>query len=229
MSYPMDIFATKGVEYLILIGFLGVLVLFWRMLNRPGPQMATAAAHRTAHRPRGWFEIREPLLYHPGHAWALPRPDGLLTVGMDDFAQKLLGEADAVRLPEVGDALEQGAPGFRLAVDGKDIDLLSPVDGVVLARNDKVLAKPALLNDDPYGEGWLVKVKPTRGKPGLVGLLHGDLARAWMAEAEDTLRRRVSPELGLVLQDGGVPVSGIAQSVSPEGWTEIAKDLLLTA
>jgi hypothetical protein len=114
-------------------------------------------------------------------------------------------------------------------VDGKDVDLLSPVDGIVLARNEKVLAKPALLNDDPYGDGWLLKVKPTREKPNLVGLLHGDLAREWMREAEDTLRRRVSPEIGLVLQDGGVPICGIAQSVSPQGWTDLAKELLLTA
>jgi glycine cleavage system H lipoate-binding protein len=226
MDYPVDIFATKGIEYLILIGFLGALVVFWRLLTRPRPRTAAAAP---AHWHHGWFEIREPLLYHLGHAWALPRQDGLLTVGIDDFAQKLLGEADAVRLPEVGESLEQGAPGFRLAVDGNDIDLLSPVDGVVMSRNENVVANPGLLNDDPYGEGWLLKVKPTRGKPGLVGLLKGDLARAWMGEAEDTLRRRVSPELGLVLQDGGVPVSGIAQSVSPEGWQQIAKDLLLTA
>jgi glycine cleavage system H lipoate-binding protein len=224
---PADIFATKGIEYLILIGFLGALVVFWRLLSRPSPQPALAQAPVARH--HGWFEVREPLLYHPGHTWALPRPDGLFTVGVDDFAQKLLGEADTVRLPEVGAGLEQGAPGWHLRVDGKDVDLLSPVDGIVLARNEKVLAKPALLNDDPYGDGWLLKVKPTREKPNLVGLLHGDLAREWMREAEDTLRRRVSPEIGLVLQDGGVPICGIAQSVSPQGWTDLAKELLLTA
>lgn len=227
MNHPLDIFATKGIEYLILIGFLGALVVFWRLLSRSRPQAAGEAAPAPRH--HGWFELRDPLLYHPGHAWALPRPDGLLSVGIDDFTQKLLGEADAVRLPEIGAPLEQGAPGWRLAVDGKDLDLLSPVDGVVVARNEKVLANPALLNEDPYGEGWLLKVKPTRGKAGLLGLLKGDLARAWMGEAEDALRRRMSPELGLVLQDGGVPVCGIAQSVSPEGWTDLAKELLLTA
>jgi glycine cleavage system H protein len=227
MNHPLDIFATKGVEYLILIGFLGALVVFWRALSRPAPAEAVAAA--TPHRPRGWFEVRDPLLYHPGHAWALPGKDGLLTVGIDDFAQKLLGEADAVRLPDVGESLEQGAPGFRLAVDGSDLGVLSPVDGVVIARNDRVLRNPALLNEDPYGEGWLLRVKPTRGRAGLVGLLRGDLARKWMAEAEDALRRRVSPELGMVLQDGGVPVSGIAQSLSPEGWSALAKELLLIA
>jgi glycine cleavage system H lipoate-binding protein len=148
---------------------------------------------------------------------------------MDDFSQKLLGEADAVTLPEVGAPVEQGAPGWRLTVDGTDVDLLSPVDGIVVARNEKVLGKPGLVNDDPYGDGWLLKVKPTRGKPNLVGLLGGDLARAWMSETEDALRRRVSPELGLVLQDGGVPICGIAQAIAPETWVDLAKDLLKTA
>jgi glycine cleavage system H lipoate-binding protein len=223
MNHPVDIFATKGIEYLILIGFLGCLVLFWRLLSRTRPALAAApAVHH-----RGWFEVRDPLLYHPGHTWALPRPDGLLTVGMDDFAQKLLGEADAVRLPEVGASIEQGAPAWRLGVDGKDVDLLSPVDGVVVARNEKVLARPLVLNDDPYGEGWLLK--PVREKSNLVGLLKGELARAWMSETEDALRRRMAPELGMVLQDGGVPICGIAQAMEPEGWEALARDLLKTA
>ena len=227
MNHPLDIFATKGVEYLILIAFLGCLVVFWRLLSRPRPQPALAAAPAVHH--RGWFEVRDPLLYHPGHTWALPRQDGLLTVGVDDFAQKLLGEADAVRLPDVGAAVEQGMPGFRLAVDGKDLDLLSPVDGVVVARNERAVGRPGLVNDDPYGEGWLLRIRPTRVKPNLVGLLSGDLARAWMHETEDALRRRLSPELGLVLQDGGVPICGIAQAIAPEGWVDVAKDLLKTA
>ena len=227
MNHPLDIFATKGVEYLILIGFLGCLVIFWRLLSRARPRPALAAVPVPHH--RGWFELREPLLYHPGHTWALPGKDGLFTVGMDDFSQKLLGEADAVRLPEVGSSVEQGAPGWRLAVDGKDVDLLSPVDGIVMARNDKVLGKPGLVNDDPYGEGWLLRVKPTRGKPNLIGLLGGDLARAWMGETEDALRRRMSPELGLVLQDGGVPICGIAQAIAPDAWVDLARDLLKTA
>ena len=225
MTHLVDPFATKGIEYLIVIGFLALLTAFWMLLNRRQP-----ASDRPGpvQRVGDWFHLADDRLYHQGHTWAACEPDGLVKVGLSDFAQKLLGVPDRLHLPEVGVRLEQGAPALQIGIDGHDLPLLSPIDGEVVERNHAALASPGLVNVDPYGQGWLLKVRPTRHRENATALLGGDLARAWMLRAEETLRRHASGELGLVMQDGGVPVSGIARSLSPDEWHEIARDLLLT-
>ncbi len=224
----VDLFATKGIEYLLVIGFLLALAFFWRLLNRETrPTTRMHGAGRSSDL-AGWFHLAPDRYYHPGHAWALPDDAGVITVGIDDFAQKLVGRPSAIELPDVGTRVEQGTPSVQLQVGSESIDVLSPIDGEVVASNAAINRAPDLVNRDPYGDGWLVKVKPTRLKANLNGLLRDRLATAWMATTEDALRRRMSPDLGLVLQDGGVPVNGIARSLSNDAWGDIARDFLLT-
>lgn len=227
----VDLFATKGIEYLLVIGFLTALVFFWRFLNgatqRPRP--ATAPA-RSAAAGGSWFELpARGVLCHQGHCWARPEPDGsTFAVGIDDFAQKLLGRLQTVVLPRVGQRIRQGEQGWQVEVDSTPIDLLAPVGGEVVEWNHEVLRRPELVNEDPYGRGWLMKVRVPRVKRNVSNLLGGSLALAWMEQAAQSLRRRMSGQLGEVLQDGGVPVVGIAKNLSPDKWDELAREFLLT-
>lgn len=224
-----DPFATKGIEYLLVLGFLALLPLYWRYLNG-APRLARARA-RAASRAAlsGWFRLPEAVFFHPGHTWAVPVRAGRVRVGVDDFAQKVLGTARAVALPAVGDRLIGGGGGFRLDVGDRDFELPAPLRGRVVARNEAVLGRPALLNEDPYGRGWLVELEVPAWRSGLGSLFRGDRAVAWLAHAEEALRRRMSPEVGAVLQDGGVPVAGIARALAPEDWDRLARELLFHA
>jgi glycine cleavage system H protein len=225
----VDLFATKGIEYLLVIGFLLVLVLYWRFLNQPAkaPLALSLAARRVAPL-RGWFQLAEGLYYHQGHSWAMPESDEVVKIGIDDFAQRLLGKPHSINLPRIGARIEQGETGWKLQVDSKSIDMLSPVNGEVVAINEEILESPDLVNQDPYGKGWLAKVRVAKMKTDLKNLLSGRVAMAWMKETEDALRERMAGNLGLALQDGGLPVAGIARILSPENWDEIAMDLLLS-
>jgi len=81
-------------------------------------------------------------------------------VGISAFAVDQLGDIVFVELPEVGATLSQGAS-FGSVESVKAVeDLLAPISGVVEARNEAVLASPEELQNDPYGEGWLLLVKP---------------------------------------------------------------------
>ena len=224
----VDIFATKGIEYLMVIGFLMMLIVFWRVLSRTPRAMAAPPHGARATGPRAWFEFADGLFYHQGHTWVVPEDDHVVRVGLDDFAQKLVGVPQRVHVPGVGSRVEQGDKGVRLSVDAKSIDLLSPVGGEVLAVNDEVLRSPGLINEDPYGRGWLFKVRVPRLPANLRNLLSGRLARVWMDGTVTSLRRRMEGELGPVLQDGGLPVTGIAKDLSPDEWEEIAADFLHT-
>lgn len=224
-----DIYATKGVEYLLCIGFLLLLVPFSRLLYRPAyaaGQIVKRAVQRSL---AGWFHVPDGVHFHRGHTWAVPEGADVVRVGMDDFAQKLIGRPARIVLPVPGTCLEQGETGWRVEVDSKSIAMLAPVRGEVLAVNHAVLESPEILDRDPYDAGWLVRVRVPSTNSAMKNLLAGKLASAWMEETASRLERRLSAsELGASMADGGVPRSGFARELSPDRWDEIAAEYFLT-
>ena len=223
----VDIFATKGIEYLFVMGFLLTLIVFWRFLNRPSVR-AGSGVNAIPPEALPWFRIVDGVYFHQGHSWAAPAENDLIRVGIDDFAQKLIGPIDALEAPPEGATVEQGDIGWRLRAGSKSIPLLSPVNGKVLAVNEDVMNSPHLINQDPYGKGWLLLIESSKKKSTLSNLLSGRLATFWMEETIDALRRRIEGSLGPLLQDGGVPISGFARTLSPESWEEIASEFFRT-
>jgi glycine cleavage system H protein len=224
----MDFLPTKGIEYLLAIGYLLLLVPFWWFAVRSKAAPAPAVAASRAERGPGWFRVPDGFHFHRGHTWA--RPDGgLLRVGMDDFARLFLGQPQAFSLPAVGQRLEQGETGWSVNVDGHQVSMLSPVHGEVAEVNHEALANPALVQADPYGRGWLMKVHAPARSSGLKNLLPAPLARTWMAQTSRRLNDMMAPDLGMVLQDGGELVSGIARELAGDEWPKLAEEMLLTA
>lgn len=110
------------------------------------------------------------LLYHPEHTWA--RIQGPLSVvGITEHAQKELGDLVFVELPEVGREIVAGDV-FGSVESAKSIsELFSPVSGEVVEVNSSLEGDPSAVNDDPYGRGWLIKLKLSPGfiPSGLLG------------------------------------------------------------
>jgi glycine cleavage system H protein len=223
----VDIFATKGIEYLIVIGFLAALVFYWKVIGQTEPEAAPVRALRSV--ARGWFSVPRDYLFHPGHAWAAQEQDSLFRVGMDDFAQQLLGEPSGLDLPNPGTRLRQGELGWKVKVGSRAVRMLSPVDGVVEAVNTDLRAAPGLVNEDPYSGGWLMKVRvPDPGRPAR-NLLPADAARQWLDGAAEGLRTMWSGELGMALPDGGAPVMGFGRALAADQWHELAEEFFLSA
>jgi glycine cleavage system H lipoate-binding protein len=226
----MDFLPTKGIEYLLAIGYLLLLVpCWWFFAGRTGePELAPAAASAAGRSP-GWFRVPSGYHFHRGHTWARPDESGLLRVGMDDFARLFLGRPKALLLPAVGERLEQGENGWRVDVGGHEVPLLSPVKGEVAEVNEEALANPDLVQQDPYGRGWLMKIRTSGPAAGLKNLLPASLARPWMDATSRRLGTMMGADLGVVLQDGGALVSGIARELGGEDWPRLAAEMLLTA
>ncbi|PSQ64897.1 MAG: glycine cleavage system protein H [Halobacteriales archaeon SW_9_67_24] len=103
------------------------------------------------------FEIPEELRYMESHEWA-DHEDGTARVGISDFAQDELGDIVFVEFPDEGEEITHDET-FGVVESIKAVsDLYSPVSGTVTATNDALLDAPELVNDDPYGEGWMLKV-----------------------------------------------------------------------
>ncbi len=205
--------ATKAIEYVLAVGYLLLFIPFWRFVN--GATVAQAFAF-------SWFQIPNGVHLHRGHSWARP-VGGAVAVGLDDFGHKLVGPLDGIDLPDLGTSLRQGQKAFTLHADGKAFDVVSPVDGNVVARNEVAHAHPADAVRDPYGTGWLLKIEPRWLTANLKNLLSGDAARRFLDNAAESLARRMTPELGLVLQDGGTPVHGIAREIDPAHWDDLVR------
>jgi glycine cleavage system H protein len=105
--------------------------------------------------------IPSDLKYLDSHEWARLESDGTVTVGISDHAQAALGDLVFVEVPEVGKALEKGAAAAVVESVKAASDVYSPISGEVIATNDALGGAPELVNQDPYGQGWLFKVKPS--------------------------------------------------------------------
>ncbi len=104
------------------------------------------------------MNIPEDLKYSKDHEWA--RIEGeVAVVGITDYAQNELGDIVYVELPEVGTQVEQGKAFGTVEAVKAVSDLFAPVSGEVVAVNEKLADSPELVNQDPYGEGWMIKIK----------------------------------------------------------------------
>jgi glycine cleavage system H protein len=220
----IDIFATKGIEYLIVIAFLAAFIFFSRYLSYRSDREKEEGGIV----PAGNFRVPEGLFFHQGHGWLRRETSSVGTVGLDDFAQKLVGKVDSVEMPAIGTRLAQGDAAWNLVVGSVKIPMLSPADGEVVAVNPEVLRSPEILGQDPYGKGWLFRVASPRIAANTRNLLSGKLARSWMENALDNLRP-IDPDIvGPVLQDGGFPVEGLARILGGDRWDEVARTHLLS-
>jgi glycine cleavage system H lipoate-binding protein len=248
----LSVYTAKAAEYLLAVGYLILFIPFWRFVQgsrsevvttagatvapeaaiaREAPRPAVAAPARAAAtaaavalpRPAaGWFFVPPGVHLHPGHTWARLEADGLVSVGLDDFAHKLVGPAH-VELPTLGAKVSQGEAAAEIGDASETVGVVSPVDGTVVAVNPDAGAL-----EDPYGAGWLFKVDAPRLAANLRQLFDGPAAQRLVDDAGAALALRVSPEIGHVLQDGGAPVHGIAKALAGDDWAELARAFLLT-
>jgi glycine cleavage system H protein len=245
----LSIYPAKLMEYCLAISYLLLFIPFWRYVQGgrreatlamraavpARPELAAAvAAFKPAGavalpRPAGagWFHVPPGVHLHPGHTWARLEPNGLVSVGLDDFAHKLVGPA-TVELPALGAKVLQGEPAFELRDEGRNVPLLSPVDGTVVAVNPASNGNDHGALEDPYGAGWLFKVKAPRLAATLRQLHANAPAHRLLEDAGEALARQMDPELGRVLQDGGTPVHVIALALAGEGWDALARKFFLT-
>ena len=103
--------------------------------------------------------IPKDLFYTAAHEYVRFDPSGVADIGITDYAQSALGDIIYIELPKVGAALTTSAVCGTLEAVKAVSELFSPVTGEVVAVNDQLAEDPALLNRDPYGAGWMLRVR----------------------------------------------------------------------
>ena len=105
--------------------------------------------------------IPSELKYASSHEWVRNEGDGTFTVGISEHAQELLGDMVFVELPEVGDAVDAGEDCAVAESVKAASDIYAPVGGEIVAINEELEDAPETVNNDPYGDGWLFRIKAT--------------------------------------------------------------------
>jgi glycine cleavage system H protein len=233
----LAMYATKGFEYLLILGFLALFTIFYLYFTSGRFEATTAVISRSFDSLVDWFRVPDNIFFHQGHTWA-KREDAesnLVLVGIDDFAQKLAGPMGIRNNPTIGNYIWQGERSWSLQDGEKSVDMLAPVSGEVIEVNIALLKelennsnKIAGMVSDPYEHGWILKVKANNFERERKGLLSGTLAKKWMEETVEHLRSKINPELGVIMQDGGMPVVGMAKNINAEEWDQILKGFFLT-
>ena len=129
-------------------------------------------------------EVPENLKYTRDHEWLRLEDDGSVTLGITDHAQQALGELVYVELPEADRELESGEACAVVESVKAASDVYSPLPGVVTAANEALADTPELVNDSPYGDGWLLRLQPTDPQA-LEELMDTDAYSRFLAESED--------------------------------------------
>ncbi|MFT7337918.1 MAG: glycine cleavage system H protein [Marinobacter maritimus] len=123
------------------------------------------------------------LKYIETHQWVRVDADGTATVGITDFAQEQLGDVVYIGVPEVGETVTGGEEAGVAESVKSASDVFSPVTGEVLEVNESLEDEPEKVNEDPYGEGWMFKVKlADQGE--LDGLMDSDAYAEHLAAVE---------------------------------------------
>jgi glycine cleavage system H lipoate-binding protein len=158
--------------------------------------------------------------YHRGHTWVKPAEDGTVVIGLDDFAQHLVGTPDTVKLPKIGEQLDLNQSAWRMGKNGTPIEVRAPLEGTVIA-----IGSP--------NAGWYLKLRPRldiRDPRALRHLLRGPEVRGWIGRELERLQMQLhAPGSAAALADGGVLLPDLMNTMRGADWETVLADTFLEA
>lgn len=166
---------------------------------------------------------------HRGHTWVALENAGRVRIGLDHFSQKVLGPPARISLPDPGEKMQADKAALTLTRQRQQAAVLAPLDGVIEMVNPKVREQPALVHDDPYGEGWLLVVSPTNLKPNLEKMLFGQCNVAWIESETHRLLGMLEAGAGVTLPSGGALIDDVFGHYPQLGWARLVQEFLHTA
>ena len=126
------------------------------------------------------YDFKNDRFYNSNHLWAKQDDAELVTIGMDELGLDSLGELVYLTLPPEGTTIEMGKPMGSMEAAKMTGELYAPISGIVIEKNDAVLQNPLLVNEEPYDNGWLVKVEPTNWEKESTVMVSGDKLPGWV-------------------------------------------------
>jgi glycine cleavage system H protein len=228
-----NIFETKGIEYLIIIAFLVMIIPFWIIINKQA--RVTRQIKKTLGILSGSIlRIPQGLFYSNNHTWTHLEESGTAKVGLDDLLLHITGEVKFSNLKSPGNYINKGDLLADINQEGKLLQIYSPISGRITNTNTMLSETSGLINEDPYGKGWIYKIKPSEWIAETNSYYMADEAIAWSKRELERLKdflaisiKKYSPETSMViLQDGGELCDKPLSELPDEVWQDFQKSFL---
>jgi glycine cleavage system H protein len=230
-----NIFETKGIEYIITIFFFLLLVPFWIALNRQAKatsKLNEALGILSA----SLLKIPQGIFYSKNHTWTFLERSGAAKIGLDDLLLNIIGQVSINKHKAVGDMIKKGDVIAEIGHNGKSIKVVSPVSGEVLKTNEMLASEPEMINEDPYGKGWIYKIKPVNWIADTQECYLAEDAVNWSKKeverfkdfmAETMKKHSPTPSM-VIMQDGGEISRNALAEMPEEIWKDFEKNFTAT-
>lgn len=174
------------------------------------------------------FKIPQGYYLHQGHCWAKLEEGSEVRLGIDDFALRLLGPMDQIKAPLVGKEIHQNSSNILMNRGKFEAKVLSPVSGVVTAVNSKLREQGYVANEDPYSEGWILRIHTHNLRQDLKNLMIGKETETFYSQEIHRLYDVIEDAAGPLTADGGQLNNDIFGNLPQLGWERLTKLFLHT-
>ena len=229
----VDIYDTKGMEYLFVIGYLLILIVFWNIARNP--QIIHQIRDKIRTLSASILRIPQGIFFSRNHTWAHLSESGEAKVGLDDFIQHVTGSVEFTSLKDPGEHISKGEVLTVIDQNGKNLKVFSPVSGKIIRTNSKINSNPEIVNNDPYSNGWIYKIKPDNWLADTKSYLLAEEATDWSTKelvrfkdflAEGPMRKFSAEPSMVMLQDGGEIRENVLSELPGEVWEDFQKQFL---
>jgi glycine cleavage system H lipoate-binding protein len=194
--------------------------------RKASPSAARAPADRFLI-PKGYFISK-------AHTWVEVLFSGQARVGIDDFAQKVIGTIETIEVAPLGAEIKKGETLLTIRHGSRSLSIPAPITGKILTVNESLLASPETVRRDPYISGWIVVMAPKNISAELPLLSIAEDAAQWLRKEISRFRDFIKAQshlgipapAGATLLDGGTPLSGVLEQFNENTWSAFQREFL---
>ena len=163
--------------------------------------------------------------------------DGIVKVGIDDFLQHITGTLTKIKMKEPGEKIRKGEKILSIIRNGKQLNIYSPVSGIIRERNPGLLTDSSIMNSSPYSEGWVYMIEPKNWVRETEFLFMGEKYKEWLKDEFKRLKDFFTVSVmsdssvyqHIILQDGGELSDNVLADLSPEVWEDFQTNFIDTS
>jgi glycine cleavage system H lipoate-binding protein/ABC-type phosphate transport system substrate-binding protein len=168
------------------------------------------------------------LYFDKSHTWAFMVQDGNVKIGLDDFLQHVTGSITRIKMKEPGEKIRKGEKILTIIQNGKQLNISSPISGIIREQNQALAANSSFLNSAPYSEGWVYLIEPKNWLREIQFLFMAEKYKEWLQDEfirlkdflAASMRSNTNVYAHVILQDGGELTDNVLADFGPEIWED---------
>ncbi|MDP3912677.1 MAG: hypothetical protein Q8R96_02935 [Bacteroidota bacterium] len=177
------------------------------------------------------------LYFDKTHTWAFMEKDGNVKVGLDDFMQHVTGTLNRIIMKEPGEMVRKGEKILTIVRDGKQLNIYSPISGIIVEQNQKLISDTSMINSSPFSKGWIYLIEPKNWLREIQFMIMGENYREWLQNEFTRLKDFFAASARInslayahiTLQDGGELTDNVLADLEPEVWEDFQTKFIDTS